>query len=114
MKLTESSYSFMQNFQIKAKGDLSDSNKKYFAIEETKNYTEPIDDLLPRDGMSAASATFFISRCAANSQYQIHNLENRGRYFTAIIMDSKGNQVNELIVDKLNGRVQFLRVKKSS
>jgi len=48
MKLTESIYSFMQSFQIKAKGDSTDSNKKYSSIEEVKNFTESIDDLPPQ------------------------------------------------------------------
>jgi len=70
---------------------------------------KPFSELNPREGMSLESAKFAISRCAGNSQYEIHSIENKGRYFTAKIVDSKGKQVNELLVDKLNGRVKFLR-----
>ena len=63
----------------------------------------------PREGMSLESAKFAIDRCAGNSQFEVHRIENKGRYFTAKIMDSKGKQVNELLVDKLNGKVQFIR-----
>ena len=62
-----------------------------------------------RDGMSLESAKLAIGRCANNSRFEIHCIENKGRYFTAKVMDSKGKQVNELLVDKLNGRVKFLR-----
>ncbi|MGD1968096.1 MAG: hypothetical protein PVH74_16840 [Desulfobacterales bacterium] len=63
----------------------------------------------PRDGMSPESAKFAIGRCAGNNQYEIQGIENKGRYFTAKIMDSKGHEVNQLLVDKLNGKVRFLR-----
>ena len=66
-------------------------------------------DSNPRDGMSLESAKLAIGRCSGNSQFEIHSIENKGRYYTAKIMDSKGKQVNELLVDKLNGKVQFLR-----
>ena len=70
---------------------------------------KPSSVLNPREGMSLESAKFAIDRCVGNSQHEIHSIENKGRYFTAKIIDSKGKQVNELLVDKLNGRVQFLR-----
>ena len=103
--------------------NLIDSIRKF--IESTKDTSEQNDkieiqpaevqieksssELNPREGMSLESAKFAIDRCAGNSQYEIHSIENKGRYFTAKIKDSKGKQVNELLVDKLNGRVQFLR-----
>ena len=103
--------------------NLIDSIRKF--IESTKDKSEQNDkieiqpaevqieksssELNPREGMSLESAKFAIDRCAGNSQYEIHSIENKGRYFTAKIKDSKGKQVNELLVDKLNGRVQFLR-----
>jgi hypothetical protein len=65
-------------------------------------------ELMPRDGMSLESAKLAIGRCADNSGYEIHHMENKGRYFTAKVMDSKGRQVKELLVDKLNGKVQFI------
>ena len=66
-------------------------------------------ELNPRDGMSLESAKLAIGRCADNSQFEIHRIENKGRYFTAKVMDSKGKQINSILVDKLNGKVQFLR-----
>ena len=81
-------------------------------IDEQPAGTEenlPTNSLSPRDGMSLESAKLAIGRCANNSRYEIHGIENQGRYFTAKVMDSKGRQVNELLVDKLNGTVKFLR-----
>jgi hypothetical protein len=63
----------------------------------------------PRDGMSAESAKFLIGRCASNTGYKVYGLENRGRYFTAKVLDQKGKMVSELLVDKLNGNVKFIR-----
>ena len=63
----------------------------------------------PRDGMSAESAKFLIGRCANNTGYKVYGLENKGRYFTAKVLDQKGNMVSELLVDKLNGHVKFIR-----
>ena len=73
--------------------------------KEDKGFPE----LKPRDGMSLESAKFAIGQCSGNSRYEIQSIENKGRYYTARIMDSKGRQVNEILVDKLNGKVRFLR-----
>ena len=75
---------------------------------EAEEYTS-LYESSPRDGMSLESAKLAIGRCSNNSRYEIHGIENKGRYFTAKVMDSKGRQVNELLVDKLNGTVKFLR-----
>jgi hypothetical protein len=99
--------------------ELLDGNKKnHNMIRKKKNDKGPDEiekknlstQLTPRDGMSMESAKFVIGRCAGgNSEYEIRGIENKGRYFTAEIMDAKGKKVNELMVDKLNGRVQFIR-----
>ena len=62
-----------------------------------------------RDGMSAQSAIFQIGKYANRSEYRVNGVENKGRYFTAKILNKSGNVVNEIIVDKSNGRVKFLR-----
>ena len=67
------------------------------------------EEVVPRDGMSSESAKFTISRCMDGREYSIQGMENQGRYFTAKVMDSRGRPVNEILVDKLTGRVQFLR-----
>ena len=66
------------------------------------------EEVVPRDGMSPESARFTIGRCMDGREYEIQGIQNQGRYFTAKIMDSRGRPVNEILVDKLTGRVQFL------
>ena len=62
-----------------------------------------------RDGMSDESARYQIIKCTNNPKYKIHGIKNRGRYYIASIQDRSGKTVNELMVDKLNGRVKFIR-----
>ena len=97
---------FIENTKGKSKSKPRDKIERQTTEKEEEKSSF---DLKPRDGMSLESAKFAIGRCTGNSQYEIHSIENKGRYFTAKIMDSKGQQVNELLVDKLNGKVQFLR-----
>jgi hypothetical protein len=106
MNLIDSICKFIESTKDKSESKLGDKIELQTAEnEEKKSFFE----LNPRDGMSLESAKFAIGRCAGNSQYEIHSIENKGRYFTAKIMNSRGKQVNELLVDKLNGKVQFLR-----
>jgi hypothetical protein len=53
---------------------------------------------IPREGMSAEYAKFLIGGCANNTGYKVYGLENIGRYFTAKVLDQKGNMVSELLV----------------
>ena len=64
---------------------------------------------VPRDGISAESAKFLIGKCTGNKAYKVYGIQNDGRYFHASVLDSKGKVVNELLVDKLNGNVKFIR-----
>lgn len=106
MNLIESICRFLENSKVRSESKPSDK----IELQTSENGEEKsIFELNPRDGMSLESAKFAIGRCAGNSQYEIQSIENKGRYYTAKIMDSKGNQVNELLVDKLTGKVQFLR-----
>ena len=106
MNLIDSICKFIESTKDKSKSEQNEKIEMQPAeIEEEKSFYE----LNPRDGMSLESAKLAIGRCTGNSQYEIHRIENKGRYFTAKVIDSKGKQVNELLVDKLNGRVQFLR-----
>ena len=106
MNLIESICKFIENTKSNSGSEPND----IVELQTEKNEEEKsFSELNPRDGMSLESAKFAIGRCAGNSRYEIHSIENKGRYYTAKIMDSKGKQVNELLVDKLNGKVQFLR-----
>lgn len=65
----------------------------------------------PRDGMSSATAKYLIGRCRHKKLYEIYGIQNHGRYFVAEVSDLNGNVVNEVLVDKETGRVQFMRNK---
>jgi hypothetical protein len=85
---------------INKNSDFENSN------EESQNKCEQPS---PRDGMSEESAQFLIGKCTKNTSYKVYGLENKGRYFTAKVLDRKGKIINELLVDKLNGNVKFIR-----
>jgi hypothetical protein len=106
MNLIDPICNFLESTKDKSK---SEQNYKIETQPAENEERKPSYELNPRDGMSLESAKLTIGRCTDNSQYEIHCIENKGRYFTAQVMDSKGTQVNQLLVDKLNGRVQFLR-----
>ena len=106
MNIIDSICEFIESAQDKSISKKKNENEIQPALPEKEKSSF---ELTPRDGMSFESAKLAIGRCANNSQFDIHRIENKGRYFTAKIMDSKGKQVNEILVDKLNGRVRFLR-----
>jgi hypothetical protein len=94
--------------------DLKSSSKSKRDAKVEVNPSEKAKEILgdsdaqsaPRDGMSAGSARFLIGQCA---DYKIQSLEDKGRYFQALILDHKGKVFNELLVDKLNGNIRFTR-----
>ena len=106
MNLIDSICKFIENASDKSESEQTDKIEiRPTEIEGKKS----IHEANPRDGMSLESAKLAIGRCAGNSQFGIHGLENKVRYFTAKVIDSKGQQVNEILVDKQNGSVRFLR-----
>ena len=97
--------------------DSKPESEKYLNNDIDENISESTNEKpqefaelsVPRDGMSAESAKFLIGKCANNKMYKIYGIENKGRYFTAKVLNKKGNVVNEILVDKLNGHVKFIR-----
>jgi hypothetical protein len=59
--------------------------------------------------MSEESAMFRIVKCSDNEEYEVHGIENKGRYYIANVQDNNGQVVKKIIVDKLNGKVKFIR-----
>ena len=100
---------FMEDSKTNSHKEGGDTNKIKFSENEKEKSREFEEQSNPRDGMSDESAKFLIGQCANNTAYKIYGLENRGRYFTARVLDKKGKVVNELLVDKLNGHVKFIR-----
>ena len=63
------------------------------------------------DGMSTGSARIIIDREASrrvSEDYHLKGLQNKGRYFVARIVRTDGSLIDELLVDKQSGRIQFL------
>jgi hypothetical protein len=100
---------FIENFQSASENKRDDDRDVTYSSEYENKPQESAAHAIPRDGMSDESAKFLIGRCANNTGYKVYGLENKGRYFTAKVLDQKGNMVSELLVDKLNGNVKFIR-----
>ena len=62
------------------------------------------------DGMSTGTARFIIDRKVTADvleKYEIKDLENKGRYYLAKIVDSDGNITDTVLIDKMNRTVHF-------
>lgn len=63
------------------------------------------------DGMSEGTATLVINQAIDDKhseEYSIRELKNKGRYYTASIVDSYGVVIEKLLVDKQSGKVRFV------
>ena len=109
MKWMEAICGFKQDSKTHSE-NAGDNTTEINLAENSEEKSQDIDDQpIPRDGMSAESAKYLIGQCPSNKGYKVYGLENKGRYFTAMVLDQKGNMVKELLVDKLNGNVRFIR-----
>ena len=64
------------------------------------------------DGMGTGTARFIIDRKLPENigeLYHIEGLENKGRHYLAKIICEGGRVVNQLLVDKQNGTIHFLK-----
>ena len=109
MNLIQTICGYLEGFKLNFKIDQEIGLEKNFSGSEKEKSQGFMEQLSPRDGMSADSAKFLIGKCANNRNYKVYGIENKGRYFTAKIQDKNGKIVNELLVDKLNGTVKFIR-----
>jgi hypothetical protein len=107
MNLLDSICELMKNSKENAEGDHGTGDPVYENSEEGIKASR--ERTAPRDGMTAESVKFLIGACANNKSLNIRAVENKGRYFTAQVLNPKGRVVNELLVDKLNGAVKFIR-----
>ncbi len=111
MKIQSSICDSIKDLKTKPKHEVFDEREEFPIEAAHEKSHEAIQELNPRDGMSLDSAKFIMGRCTDDEQYEIHGIENKGRYFIAKIVNTSGTVVNELLVDKLNGTVKFLRGK---
>jgi hypothetical protein len=66
------------------------------------------------DGMSTGTARFIIEREVDPSileNYHIKDLENKGRYYLAKIINQDGQVVETVLIDKLNRSIHFQKAK---
>ena len=64
-----------------------------------------------REGMSDGTATLIIHDAVSEKyagDFPVADLVNRGRYYTARLIDSEGNTIERLLVDKQTGEVRFV------
>ncbi len=62
-------------------------------------------------GMSMETATLVLDsavRQKVAGDYRLEALENRGRYYTATIVNRDGSIFQEMLVDKQTGEVRFI------
>ena len=109
MNLIKSICGLMETSKVKSVNEGKNSSETTSSENSELKSPELLEPSPPRDGMSEESAKFLIGKCAHNRAYKVYGLENKGRYFTAKVIDPKGNVVNEILVDKLTGRVKFIR-----
>ena len=109
MNWMESICGFMEDSITNSENKGGNTTEIKFSENSKEKSREFEEQSNPRDGMSDESAKFLIGQCANNAAYKIYGLENKGRYFTARVLDKKGKVVDEILVDKLSGRVKFIR-----
>lgn len=66
------------------------------------------------DGMSTGTARFIIDREISSElleKYNIKDLENKGRYYLAKIVNQDGEVADTVLVDKLNRSIHFQKAK---
>ena len=84
-----------------------DANTQNHSSEPPAGSEVGIDFL---DGMSTGTARFIIDRKVTGDvleKYDIKDLENKGRYYLAKIVDSDGNVKDTVLIDKMNRTVHF-------
>ena len=63
------------------------------------------------DGMGTATARILINKRLSEKfikKYGLKDLKNRGRYYTAKIIEPNGKLIDEVLIDKQNGLINSL------
>ena len=66
------------------------------------------------DGMSTGTARFVLDREVGRDtleEYEIKDLENKGRYYLAKIINEDGRVTDTVLIDKLNRSIHFQKDK---
>ena len=82
--------------------------------DNIKNPAGPEPGLEFLDGMSTGTARFIIDREVNPDlleKYDIKDLENKGRYYLAKIVNRDGKITDTVLIDKLNRSIHFQKAK---
>ena len=78
--------------------------------DNSEEDSQRLQDIL--DGMGTGTARIIIDREASRritESYRLKGLQNKGRYYVARVVRPDGSLIDELLVDKQNGRIQFMK-----
>ena len=96
---------------------IRDKNKKSKVHTRTPNSAPEavLTDYL--DGMGTATARSLINKRLSEKfikKYGLKDLENKGRYYSAKIIEPNGKLIDEVLIDKQNGVMNSLHRKMNS
>ncbi len=118
MKIFASIRNFFQQRKIVhcSGHNLSDEDKSRRS-SQNDNIENPVESepgLEFLDGMSTGTARFIIDREFSSDileKYDIKDLENKGRYYLAKIVNQDGKVADTVLIDKLNRSIHFQKAK---
>jgi hypothetical protein len=91
-----------------------DKSRRNSQNGKIKNPVESEPGLEFLDGMSTGTAKFIIDRKISTDlleKYDIKDLENKGRYYLAKIVNQDGEVADTVLIDKLNRSIHFQKAK---
>ena len=91
-----------------------DNSRSKPETDKIKNSVESEPGLEFLDGMSTGTARFIIERefnPELLEKYDIKDLENKGRYYLAKIINQDGEVADTVLIDKLNRSIHFQKAK---
>jgi hypothetical protein len=96
-----------------------DKNEKSKSKALTTTPNSAAEDILTDylEGMGTATARILINKRLSEKfikKYGLKDLENRGRYYSAKIIEPNGKLIDEVLIDKQNGVINSLHRKINS
>jgi len=118
MKIFKSIRNFFQQREIEPDSSrhstLKDNSHRSSQDDNIRNPVESEPGLEFLDGMSTGTARFIIDREISPDhleKYNIEDLENKGRYYLAKIVNKDGEVTDTVLIDKLNRSIHFQKAK---
>jgi hypothetical protein len=98
---------------------IGNKNKKSKSKARTKIPNNAAEDILTEylEGMGTATARILINKRLSEKfikKYGLKDLENKGRYYSAKIIEPNGKLIDEVLIDKQNGVINSLHRKINS